>query len=429
MTEYDAIVVGAGLAGSSSAIKLAQQGHQVALIDRGNPVGSKNLSGGVLWGNDLSEIIPNWMEEAPVERYITSKRVGFLTETDSMIIDWRFQDWGSPPYNGVSVLRAKFDKWLAEKAEEAGVHVYQGINVDDLLVRDGRVKGIIQDGDEFETNVVVIADGANSRLTLSAGLKRGMYKKHYMLGVKEVLSLPKDRLEERFQLQGKEGVSYEFVLGFLPSPVKAGGFFYTNKETLSMGVVVNLDSLVPGIASYEIFELFKRHPTIQRLVHDASIIEYGAHLIPTGGLEMVPKIYGDGYVIVGDAAGFCFSNGLVIHGMGPAIRSGIEAGKAVHEALSKNDTSANALKRYESYLEKTYVLENLKRFKNIKKLTKNPRLYHGYPDVLVNTFKEMFTDTGKAKEHLSKIGRKELKKQKISMVKFLSDAFSGGRAI
>ena len=149
MQNADVIIVGAGPAGSSAAIRLAQNGINAILIDRGMPVGSKNLSGGVLWGNDLAEIIPNWQEEAPLERYIINKKVGFLSHEDATVIDMHFDEWNNFPNAGWSLLRAPFDEWLAFKAQEAGASVLSGINITELIEEDGKILGVKQGNEEL----------------------------------------------------------------------------------------------------------------------------------------------------------------------------------------------------------------------------------------------------------------------------------------
>ena len=210
MQNADVIIVGAGPAGSSAAIRLAQNGINAILIDRGMPVGSKNLSGGVLWGNDLAEIIPNWQEEAPLERYIINKKVGFLSHEDATVIDMHFDEWNNFPNAGWSLLRAPFDEWLAFKAQEAGASVLSGINITELIEEDGKIVGVKQGNEELRAPVVIIAEGANSRLMLKHDLtydpgKTRYDHSDYMIGLKEVFELDSQIIEERFML---DAVSY-----------------------------------------------------------------------------------------------------------------------------------------------------------------------------------------------------------------------------
>ncbi len=434
MKDFDVIVVGAGVGGCSAAIKLAQLGKNVLLLERGQPSGSKNLSGGVLWGNDLAEILPNWQSEGPIERFVLNKKVGFLSEKDATVIDLHFNDWTKPPYNGSIVLRAKFDEWLAMQAKDAGVTVLDGITVDRLVVEEERVIGIESQNDVVKAPITIVMDGANSRLTLEAGLRKekkmSQAKSKFMLGLKDVLRMDKETIEERFALSEKQGVAGEFVLGNIPGKVKAGGFFYTNHDSISLGVVVHLDSLTPTDRTYKVLEKFKEHPYIRRLIRDGDSIaplkEYGAKLIPEAGYNMMPQLYGDGFLVGGDAAGFVFSNGLVIQGMNYAIKSGILAAEAASDAIEKKDYSKASLKKYHKLLENSYVLKDLKKFKNVTRMTKNTNLFKKYPHAINDGFRAALTETGEPKEKLYKTILRSFKKRGLGMFTLMKDGLRGG---
>jgi len=432
MDNPDAIIIGAGPAGSAAGLRLAQKGLNAVIIDRGMPVGSKNLSGGVLWGNDLAELLPDWQEEAPVERFIINKKVGFLSDEDATVLDMHFDDWNNTPKAGWSVLRAYFDGWLASKAQEAGAAILSGITIDSLIEENGKIVGVKQGDEELRAPVVIIAEGANPRLMLKHGLtydpSQKRYDYHdYMIGVKEVFELDREKLEERFLLDESQGIAGEFILGNVPEPVKAGGFFYTNKNTLSLGVVVHLDSFPrdkeasENLQSYKVIEYFKQHPYIKRLLKDCVSIEYGAKLIPEYGYNKFPEHYGDGFLVVGDAAGFTFSNGLVIQGMNYAIKSGILAADAVIEAKQKGDFSAVGLKTYQEKLEKSYIYKDFKKFRKVKKMTKNKNLFHTYPEGLNNGFKELLTEDGSPKNNVLTTLLKNMKKSGAGLFTLLKD--------
>src|SRR5271170_5114720 len=154
--DFDVIVVGAGMAGSSAAIRLAQGGANVLLLERGAEPGAKNLSGGVLWGHDLDRILPNWRVEMPLERHLIRKRFGFLTADDSVAFDFEDGAWRKEPYMAHSVLRARTDPWLAKKAEEAGATVVSSVPVDSLLWEGARVRGVVQAGEKMTAPVTIV---------------------------------------------------------------------------------------------------------------------------------------------------------------------------------------------------------------------------------------------------------------------------------
>ncbi|MEA3143868.1 MAG: electron transfer flavoprotein-quinone oxidoreductase [Thermoplasmata archaeon] len=406
-SQFQCIVVGGGFAGCAAAIRLAQKGVKVLLVERGDEGGAKNLSGGILWGNDLARILPDWKATAPIERPVSNKKVGFLGEKGSSFII----DYADPVLKtetvGYAVLRARTDKWLLEQAKKAGVTVITGVNVEGLHKQNGKVVGVIQAGEATYADCVIVADGANSRLTLQGDLRHGDRKldmDHYALGVKEVLKLPKATLEERFGCGADGGTAAEFVIG-RSDGVLAGGFLYTNNDTLSLGVVINLPSMKNQgqLTTHDIVEQFRLHPYIQGLVKGAELVEYGAHLVPEGGYQAFSELYADGVLVAGDAAGFCFSNGIVIQGMNYAVRSGICAADAVVHAIARDDFSAVTLHHYETLLEKDGIIGDFKEFKSVGKFLWNPRLFQKYPDFLAAVFRNLLKAEGpkqKMKKHL-----------------------------
>ncbi|MGB8380820.1 MAG: FAD-dependent oxidoreductase, partial [Dermatophilaceae bacterium] len=189
--DFDVIVIGAGVAGTVTAYLLAQQGHSALLIERGETPGSKNLSGGVLYTHSLRQVFPDFLDEAPIERRITRNYINFLNADSSVGIDYRDQRL-SDPVNAVTVLRAKFDAWLGEKAEEAGVFVMPGVRVDRVLTAEideeapgiPRVIGVQAGDDQLRAHVVVAADGVNSFIAQEVGLRQKDPLNHLAVGVK-----------------------------------------------------------------------------------------------------------------------------------------------------------------------------------------------------------------------------------------------------
>lgn len=180
------------------------------LIERGMEPGSKNLSGGIVYSRVMEEIFPNFLDEAPVERTITRKVLSFLNESCAVNIDYWDQKLAEPA-NAVTVLRAKFDPWLAEQAEEAGVMVVPGIRVESLIIEGDQVVGVKAGEGELRARVVVAADGVNSFLAQDAGISPKQPTKHLAGGVKSVISLPEKVLADRFRLVGDQGTAYTIV--------------------------------------------------------------------------------------------------------------------------------------------------------------------------------------------------------------------------
>lgn len=427
--KFDVIVVGAGLAGCAAAYKLAGEGLQVVVIDRGPYPGSKNLSGGVLYGRILHELIPNYWEEAPVERYIVNDIVTFMTDQASFNVDYKEAGFGKPPFNGFSVLRGKFDRWLGEKAEAAGAMMVPGIRVDKLMRDGGKVIGIVAGEETMLADVVLAADGANSFLAQEAGLRGPFNTGHLAVGVKELIGLPREVIEERFHLSGDEGAAYG-VVGFATRGVAGGGFLYTNKESLSVGLVMHLDELMERkLKPFDVMEDYLAHPMIAPLIKDGKLLEYGAHLVPEGGVEMMPRLAMDGMLVAGDAAALSVNNGFVVRGMDLAIGSGMLAAETILEARANKDFSAAALGAYQTRLENSFVMKDMRTYMRAPHFMKNPHLYGQIPEMLTGLMHEIYDQDTEPKGHMVPTLMDSAKHSGLSLFDLAKDGMNGARAL
>jgi len=429
--QFDAIVVGAGPAGSSTALALARAGLQVALIERGEYPGSKNVSGAALYApNLLADLLPNYWEEAPVERYLTRRAVTFLAEESSFSVDFRTNHFAHPPYNGFTLLRPKFDRWLASKAEEAGALLITSTVVDDLIYEKEQVVGVNcrREQGELYAPVVVAADGANSFLAKQAGLQHEFRAVEMTLGIKEVLRLDAHTIEERFNLTGDEGMTNEYV-GFATGEVKGGSFLYTNRDTLSIGIVTQIASLAgKRVKAYDLLDQFKRHPAIAPLVRDSVTLEYSAHMIPEGGWAMLPKLSCGGLLVVGDAAGFVFATGLFLEGMNFAIASGLAAAETIKQSHAERDYSALSMSRYRKRLEKSFVLQDMKKFRRAPAFVNNERLQNVYPELFCQTAENLFRSNGTPRHKIARTALKTMR-GKVPLRLLIRDGWQAARAL
>jgi len=274
----DVVVVGAGPAGAAAALVAARAGLRVLLLERGPFPGAKNMFGGVIYPRVLDTLLPAWWEEAPVQRWVTRRATMLLADAKALTVEFRGEAWDAPPYNGATAYRADFDSWLAGKAADAGAELVCSTTVTGLL-RDGsgQVTGVRTDrpDGDLRAALVIACDGVNSFLAKEAGLYEDWSVAHFTVGVKEVLALPRDVLEDRFNLVGDEGLDIEILGGTQGIP--GGGFLYTNRDTISVGVVLSLAGLRDsGRRPEEIIAALKAHPAVAPLVRGGELKEYSA---------------------------------------------------------------------------------------------------------------------------------------------------------
>lgn len=428
MTDCDILVVGAGPAGAAAAIAAARSGMRVVLLERGPFPGSKNMYGGVVYGRVLDGIVPRWWEEAPIQRWVTRRATMITTPTQALTVDFRTGSWAEPPYNGATAYRPDFDNWLASKATAAGAQLICSTTAVGLL-RDerGRVEGVVTDRDhgELRARVVIACDGVNSFLAKEAGLYTHTEVEHFTLGVKETIALPKEVIDERFGLRGLEGADFE-IIGCTDG-IPGGGFLYTNLDTVSVGLVLQLPALAAQSKRPEqLIAGLKSHPGVAPLIDGGEVKEYSAHLIPEGGFKMMPELTCDGMIVAGDAAAMCLAAGIWLEGVNFAIGSGIAAGRAAVEALRLGDTTTKGLSGYRRRIESDFVLSDHRKLADVADLIMSPRVQRVYPQLAANVVERVFTvNNPSPKPGFNRIVRDELKASGVKLRDLARDAWVG----
>lgn len=425
--KFDVIIVGGGLAGATAAYLCAEAGLETLIIERGNFAGAKNMTGGRLYAHSLEKIFPGFAEEAPVERCITREKISFLTEDSAFTMDYSAPEDQEPAARSYTVLRAKFDQWLMEKAEGAGANLVPGIRVDEVITDEsGKAVGVRAGDEELMADVIILADGVNSILGEKLGMVNKVTPHNCAVGVKELIELTPEQMEARFGATGKTGTAWLFA-GQPSAGYMGGGFLYTNENTVSLGVVFGMHHIAEvGKSVPQMLEDFKNHPAVKPLVEGGTLVEYSAHVVPEGGLNMVPKLTGNGVIIAGDAAGLCLNVGYTVRGMDLAIASGEAAARAVIAAKEKGDFSEAGLASYKTNLENSFVMNDLKLYKKAPEFMDNPRMFTAYPAMVTGMMKDLFTVNGPSKPVRKKMMPHV---KKVGLLNLAKDGFKGMGAL
>jgi electron transfer flavoprotein-quinone oxidoreductase len=340
-------------------------------------------------------VFPDFEQEAPLERHITHERISMMTNDASFSVDFSSAEMQANGQDSYSVLRAPFDQWLAKKAEEAGAEYIYGIPVEELVKDGNRVIGIKAGDDEISAEVVVLCDGVNSLLTKSAVGYQKPTPGTVAVGIKQVIELPSSVIEDRVLAGEGEGAAWLFV-GDVTKGHVGGGFMYTNKESISLGIVATISDLCTSSTPiYQMLEDFKSHPAIAPLIKNGKVLEHSGHMVPEGGFAMMPPLIGDGVLLAGESAMMCVNLGYMVRGMDYAIAAGMHAGRSVAIALDECDTSGAGLLRYVTTLEDSFVLKDLKQFSLFPHyMESTTRLFNEYPRLVRDVMNRLFIVDG-----------------------------------
>ena len=386
--KFDAIVVGAGPSGNACAYVMAREGLKVLQIERGEYSGSKNVQGAILYADALEKIIPDFREDAPLERHVIEQRMWTMDDKSHTGMHYRSDDFNEERPNRYTILRAQFDKWFSSKVKEAGAIVLCETTVTEL-VKDyhGNVIGVRTDrsGNPIMANVVILAEGVNGLVGHRSGLRDEVAPDTVALAVKEMHFLPREVIEARFNLTGNEGVVIE-AMGTITRGMTGTAFLYTNEESISVGIgCIVSDFAKAEITPYALLEAFKNHPSVKPLLVGSECKEYAAHLIPEGGFKAIPQLYGDGWLVVGDAGQFV--NAVHREGSNLAMTTGRVAAETVIALTRKREEmSAANLADYAKRLEQTFVMKDMRKYRGI------PALLHGNKANFFGTYPKLISD-------------------------------------
>ncbi len=399
--KFDCIVIGAGMSGNAAAYTLAKNGLSVLQLERGEYSGSKNVQGAIMYADMLEAIIPDFREDAPLERHLIEQRFWMMSESAHTGMHYRSDAFNEAKPNRYTIIRSQFDKWFSRKVREAGALVLTETTAIELIfdgygacigVRTDREDGIVH------ADVVVIAEGVNGLLGSRAALREPPKAENVALAVKEMHFLPAETIEARFNVKGDEGVVIE-AAGSVSHGMTGMGFIYTNKECLSVGIgCLVSDFARTGETPYGLLEAFKAHPSVKPLLEGSEVKEYAAHLIPEGGYKAVPQLCGDGWVVVGDAANL--NNAIHREGSNLAMTSGRIAAEAIFQVKSRREkmTKAN-LTRYPKALDESFVMKDLRKYKDMPALlhTNSRNFFLTYPELVAKAMENFVRVDGTPK--------------------------------
>jgi electron transfer flavoprotein-quinone oxidoreductase len=378
--KYDVIVVGGGPAGLSTAYFLADKGYNIIVLERGSEPGSKNVFGGRIYSYPLDKYFPEWRKDAPIERWVRREVLSILCKDSIVNLEYEINRRLNG-YDSFTAFLSRFLKWLALKVEEKNVVVATNVRVDEILFRDDVAYGVRIGEDKLEAEYIVIAEGANTLLLEKHGLRAKTSPRDIAVGIKEVIKLSREKINERFSLRDEEGLAQ-----FLICPVFGAGFIYTMKEYVSIGVIYR-PLFNNQVEARDVIEELRIHPHISKLLGDGIPIEYSAHIVREAGYrDLMHKPYGRSYIVVGDAAGLILNTGFTVRGVDLAIESGRLAAEAIEKTPPGEEPTL-----YMKLLQEKGIVTTLKKFRKVSTILSDQRIYREYPEIICQILEKIYT--------------------------------------
>lgn len=389
MEKFDVIIVGGGPAGLSTAYHLAKRGFDILLLERGSEIGSKNVFGGRIYSKPFDRYFEGFRKEAPIERWVKEERLTFISKDNSTDISF-FHDEKMERESFTTFL-SNLLKWMGSLVENYGGLIVTNTRVDSLIIKSNGngIVGVATNDEKIFADYVIIAEGSNGYLLEKHGLWHRPKPQNVAIGVKEVIKVGKKRIDT--WLGGDWGLAWLFV-GDITGSFPGGAFLYTMKEYITIGVVVRLASVHDlNIDIKDIVEKFRLYDRIRNITKDGTLIEYQAKLVREKGYhDLMTKPYGDGYLVVGEAAGIILNTGFTIHGVDLAVENGKIAADIIEYAhkIGKND--AETLSKYKKSLWSSIVNQKMRKLRRLERLLDDEDVYNIFPNLICKLIRNIY---------------------------------------